>query len=94
MGAGLLWVYSGRFGGEVLVMCLRIGKDTRLEKQCMALGYGEIKDILMTGGFVCQYACYFLSPLGLLDDWFCFQWGMEGAHARMHCLYDMLGITK
>lgn len=57
---------------EVLMICLRIGKDTWLEKQCMALGYGEIKDILMIGGFVHQYA-YFLRPLGLLNDWLCFQ---------------------
>lgn len=64
----------------------------------MALGFGEIKDILMTGGFVCQYACYFLRPLGLSVDRFCFQRGTDGlgesAHARMHCLYDMIGITK
>lgn len=72
LAAGLLsrYIPDGSAGGAT--MCLRIGKDIRLEKQCMALGYGEIKDILMIGCFVCQYA-YFLRLLGLLDDWFCFQ---------------------
>jgi hypothetical protein len=48
------------------MMCLRIGKDIRLEKQCMALGYGEIKDILMIGGF-CPSICALLAPAGIVE---------------------------
>ena len=82
---------------EVLAMCLRIGKDLGLERQCMALGYGEIKDILMAGGFL-PVCLLLLAPIGISDDRLCFQRGMDGlgesAHSRMHCLHDTIGITK
>lgn len=69
-------------------------------RQDVALGYGESKEILILGCFVCQEAhiLYFVAPSVNWDGVLVFSGVMDGieesTHARMHCLYDMIGHYK